>query len=93
MEGGWYLKIVVHKNYKFEFLQTRKFPELTVYTLKIIIPMTVIKDITGTELDKVLELLDFGKLDVVESCIDEPQDMSEELLCIVLAQADDTLNM
>ena len=55
--------------------------------------MSEIKDIGDLELDKVLELVDFGKMDILESCINEPHDMLEELLGIVLTQGDDIMNM
>ena len=54
--------------------------------------MSEIKDIANTEFDKLLEHVDLGKLDIVESNTDE-QDMSKELLDIVLAPAYNTLSM
>ena len=44
--------------------------------------MSKIEDITATKFDKILEHVDLGKLDIVESHTDG-QDMSEELLGIV----------
>ena len=54
--------------------------------------MSEIKDITDTEFDKLLEQVQLGECDVVDLCINERQDMSEELLVIVLAPANDTLS-
>ena len=55
------------------------------------------EDIAYMESDKLLEQVDLGKLDIVESHIDDWQDMLEELLSIrgaavLLAPADDTLS-
>ena len=47
--------------------------------------MSKIEDIADTEFNELLEQVDLGELDVVESHIDEWQDMSEKLLGIVLA--------
>ena len=54
--------------------------------------MSEIEDITDIEFDKLLQHVDFGKLDIVESCTNG-QDMLKELLGVVLAPADDTLSM
>ena len=51
-----------------------------------------IEDIAGTEFNQLLQQVHLGKLDVVDSCINERLDMSEELLGVVSAAADDTLS-
>ena len=54
--------------------------------------MYEIKDIAETKFDKLLEHIDLGELDIVESRTNE-RAMSEELLGIISAPADDTLSM
>ena len=59
--------------------------------------MSKIEAIADTESYKLLEQVDLGKLDIVESRIDDWQDTSEELLgvggaAVLLAPADDTLS-
>ena len=51
--------------------------------------MSEIKDIADTDFD---ELVQLGQCDIVNLCIHERQNMSEELLTVVLAPAVDTLN-
>ena len=53
--------------------------------------MSEIEDIADTEFDELLEHVDLGELDVVESRTDW-QDMSEEPLDVVLVPVDDTLS-
>ena len=53
--------------------------------------MSETEDTADTEFDKLLENVDFGKLDIVESCADG-QDTMDELYGIVIAPADDTLS-
>ena len=53
--------------------------------------MSEIEDIAETEFDKLLKLVQLGESDAVNSHIDEWQDMSEELLGVISAPADDTL--
>ena len=45
-----------------------------------------------TEFDKLLQQVHLGELDVVDSQINERLDMSEELLGVILAPADNTLS-
>ena len=54
--------------------------------------MSEMKDIAGTEFDELLQQVHLGEVDVVNSRINERLDMSEELLVVVLAPADDILN-
>ena len=55
--------------------------------------MSEVEDIAGTEFDELLQQVHLGELDVFNSHINKPLDMSEELLGIVLAPADDILSM
>ena len=54
--------------------------------------MPEIKDIADTKFNELLEHIDLGELDVVETHTDG-QDMSKELLGVVSAPADDTLKV
>ena len=47
--------------------------------------MSKIEDIADTEFDEVLEQVQSGECDIVDSHIDERRDMLEELLVVVLA--------
>ena len=51
--------------------------------------MSYIEDIANTELDNLLEHIELGELNIVHSHINR-QDMSEELLDIIVAPKDDT---
>ena len=52
-----------------------------------------IEDIAGTEFDELLlQQMGLGELDVVDSRINQQLDMSEELLGVVSAPADDKLS-
>ena len=53
--------------------------------------MSAIEDIADTESDELFQHIDLGKLDVVESHTNG-QDLSKELLGIVLAPTNDTLS-
>ena len=55
--------------------------------------MSDIKDITGTEFYELLEQVQVGKRDIVNSQVDEWQDMLEKLLVVVSAPADDTFSI
>ena len=44
----------------------------------------------GAEFDELLQQVHLGEHNVVESCINEPLDMSEDLLGVVSAPADNT---
>ena len=55
--------------------------------------MFEIEDIAGTEFNKLLQKVYLGELDVVDSRINERLDMSEELLGVVSAPANDMLSM
>ena len=54
--------------------------------------MSEIEDIADIEFDELLQHVDLGELNVVESCTNG-WDMSKESLGIVSAPADDTLSM
>ena len=54
--------------------------------------MSEIEDIADTKFDELLEHVDLGELDLVALRTDS-QDMSEELLDVVLVPADDTLSI
>ena len=54
--------------------------------------MSEIEDIADSKFDELLQQVQLGKHDVVDLRIDERQDMSEELLGVVSAPADDTLS-
>ena len=51
-----------------------------------------IEDIADTEFDQLLQQVHLSEHDVVDSCINEQLDMSEELLGVVSDAVDDTLN-
>ena len=53
--------------------------------------MSEIEDLADTEFHKLLEPVQLGESDVVNSHINERQDRSEELLGVISAPADDTL--
>ena len=53
--------------------------------------MSDIEDIAGTKFDEPLQQVHLGERDIVDSCINERLDVSEELLGVVLVPADDTL--
>ena len=55
--------------------------------------MSKIEDIVGTEFTELLQQVHLGKLDVVDSHTSERLDMSEKLLGVVSAPADDTITM
>ena len=52
--------------------------------------MSEIGNIADTNLDKLLEKVHLGKLDIVDLHTDEQQDVSEELLGVLSTPADDT---
>ena len=51
--------------------------------------MSELEDIADTEFDEVLELVQLGERDIVDSHIDEQLDMSVELLPVFWAPVDD----
>ena len=51
------------------------------------------EDITGTEFDEQLQHVHLGELDVVDLRINELLDMSEELMGVISARADDTIGL
>ena len=66
---------------------------LVYYTLvdNTCINMSKIEDIAGTEFDELLQQVHLGELDLVDYRINQRLDMSEEMLGVVSALADDAL--